>query len=522
MLRLTGLLCVALALTAQERWTAFRSGPFEVLTSGGEKQARDVLMTLEQFRHTFGAMLSKPDLQSLWPIRIVIRKASSPSIVMGRDAWIAQGVTVSPGWLRECGRILLDSNTGRMPRDVEEGLLTLFSTLDVQGTRVTLGAPPAQPTPAWARMHLLAVNPEYSGKLRVLLANLQQGMEEEPAYRNAFGKGPAEIAREADVPGTIALSGRAIDPDFSFPPRSVEPALARVILADLLPTRAAYEAMPDSAEAREGLGLLAPGEGRGHFKKAVELGSRNARAHLEAGDFQAAAKLNPRWAEPYLRMAAAEKEPRRKVPPLSAAARLDPRNAATWRALAEAQFEAGQFAESARSWISAERAAADPKERAALRQARRDADRQRVDAEAAERKRVADEKERELLKLKNETLERIRAAEAKASRGNPPLDPGQKVEPWWGDNTGPGARIEGLLERVDCLAGQARLVVRAADGKTVQLLIRDPSQVVIEGGGERTLGCGPQKPPRKLSIEYTPRADRKTQTSGDATFLRFQ
>ena len=527
MLRLTGLLCVALALTAQERWTAFRSGPFEVLTTGGEKQARDALMTLEQFRHTFGTVLSKPDLQSLWPIRIVIRKATSPSIVMGRDSWIAQGAAVSPGWLGDCGRILLDSNTGRMPRDIEEGLLTLSSTLEVRGTRVTLGAPPPERTPAWARMHLLAVNPEYSGKLRVLLANLQQGMEEEPAYRNAFGKGPAEIAREADAPGTIALSGRAIDPDFSFPARPVEPSLARVILADLLPTRAAYEALPDSAEAREGLGLLALGAGRaeeahGEFRKAVELGSRNARAHLEAGDPAAAAKLNPRWAEPYLRMAAAEKEPRRKVPPLSAAARLDPRNASTWRALAEAQFEAGLFAESARSWISAERAAADPSERAALRQARLDAEQQRADAEAAERKRVADEKERELLKLKNEALERIRTAEAKASRDHPPLDPGHKVEEWWGDNTGPGARIEGLLERIDCLTGSARLVLRAADGKTVQLLIRDASQVVIEGGGERTLGCGPQKPPRRLSVEYTPRADRKTQTSGDATFLRFQ
>jgi len=143
---------------------------------------------------------------------------------------------------------------------------------------------------------------------------------------------------------------------------------------------------------------------------------------------------------------------------------------------------------------------------------------------------VADEKERELLKLKNEALERIRAAEAKTSRNHPPLEPGHKVEEWWGDNKGPGARIEGLLERVDCLAGQARLVLRTADGKTVQLLIRNPSQVVIEGGGERTLGCGPQKPPRKLSVEYTPRADKKTQTSGmprfcassDATFLRFQ
>jgi hypothetical protein len=480
MLRLVGLLCVSLVLPAQERWTEFRSGPFEVLTNGGEKQARDALTTLEQFRHTFGAMLSKPDLQSVWPIRVMLRRGArrtSATFVMGRDAWIAElapGAPVPAGWLRDCGRILLDSNCGRMPAEIEEGLLALFSTLDVQGTRVTLGAPPPERTAAWTRMHRLATNPEYSGKLRVLLANLQQGMEEEPAYRNAFGKGPAEFEREPDTPGTISLSGRALDPEFSFPARPAEPVLV------------------------------------------------NARDLLEAGDFKAAAKLNPRWGEPYLRMAAAEKDARRKVPLLATACKLDQRNSACWRALAEAQFEAKLLAESARSWITAERAAANDQERAAVRKARLDADQRRTDAEAAERKRLVDEKERELQKLKNESLERIRAAEAKAAGGRPPLDPGHKVEPWWDADSGPAAKLDGTLERVDCLAGQARLVVRGADGKTTQLLIRNSSQIVIEGGGEQTLRCGPQKPPRKLSIEYTPRVDRKTQTSGDATFLRFQ
>jgi hypothetical protein len=221
-------------------------------------------------------------------------------------------------------------------------------------------------------------------------------------------------------------------------------------------------------------------------------------------------------------MAAAEKEPRRKIPPLSAACKLDPRNSACFRALAEAQFEIKMFAESARSWVLAERAATDGPERAAVRQARVDADQRRADAEAAERKRIADEKERELQRLKNEALERIRAAEAKAAGGHPPLDPSQKVEPWWDASTGPSAKLDGTLERVDCLGAQARLVVRGPDGKATQLLIRDPSKIVIEGGGEQTLRCGPQKPPRKLSLEYTPRADKKAQTSGDATFLRFQ
>ena len=194
---------------------------------------------------------------------------------MGRDSWIAQGTAVSPGWLRDCGRIFLDSNTGRMPRDVEEGLLALFSTLEIHGTRVTLGAPPPQPTPAWARMHLLAVNPEYSGKLRVLLANLSQGMEEEPAYRNAFGKGPAEIAKEADVPGTIALSGRAIDPDFSFPARSVEPSLARVVLADLHPNPRGLRSHAGFRRSARGPGPagLARGPRRGSPRR-VPQGSR--------------------------------------------------------------------------------------------------------------------------------------------------------------------------------------------------------------------------------------------------------
>lgn len=473
------LLCLPLVAPAEERWTVFRSGPLEVVTSGGERQAREALTTLEQFRHTFGAMLTKPDLQSVWPIRVTMVRGgrkTSESLVLGRDAWtgeLAQGAPIPPRWLNDCGRIFIDSNCGRMPAEIEAGLLELFSTLEVRGTRVTLGAPPPQPTPAWTRMHRLATNPDYSGKLRVLLANLQQGMEEEAAYRNAFGKGPAELEREPDTAATIPLSGRAIDPDFSFPARPFEPAPV------------------------------------------------NARDLLDAGDYQGAAKANPRWAEPYLRMAAAEKDPRRKVPPLTMASKLDPRQASTWRALAEAQLEAKLFAESARSWIAAERAAANESERAAIRQARADAAQRIADAEAAERQRLAEEKDRELQKLKNEALERIRAAEAKAAGSNPPLEPGHRVEPWWGDNTGPAARLDGVLERVDCLGKQARLVVRGADGKVRQLLIRDPSQVVIEGGGEQTLRCGPQKPPRRLSIEYTPRADQKTQTSGDATFLRF-
>ncbi len=534
------LLLLPLLLSADDQWTVFRSGPLEVLTTGSEKQARDALTRLEQFRHVFGAMLSRPELGSVWPIRVVMlkgsRQSSSPSFVMGRDAWVAglaPGETVPPRWFRDCGRILLDANAGRMPEEIEEALLDLFSTIDIRVTRITLGAPPpaSERTPAWERLHFLATNPEYSGRLRVLLANLQQGMESDPAHRNAFGKTARELDKEVTTaPATISLSGRAIDPEFSFPARPVEPALARVVLADLMPPETAapaYEAMAGSAEAQEGLGFLAlragrTEEARRHFAKAVEMGSRNARAHLEAGSIETAAKLNPRWAEPYLRMAAKEKAQRRRIPPLTMAVKLDPRNSAAWRALAEAQFEARMFAESARSWVAAERAAPNDAERARLKTARLEADQRRLDAEAAERKRLADEKERELLRLKNEALERVRAAEAKARDKNPPLEPGHKVEEWWDDSTGPRAKARGKLERVDCTGGRAILHLRTEGGQALKLLIRNPTQVVIEGGGDRTLACGPQKPSRALTVDYVVRADSKAGTAGEAAVIQFQ
>ena len=102
---------------------------------------------------------------------------------------------MSPAIQTELTRLFLQSNTARMPPAFEHGLVEFFSTLTVSGIRITAGAPP-QPDLDWARIHLLVTDPEYFGKLRVLLYNLRKGVAEEPAYRNAFGKSAAEISWE--------------------------------------------------------------------------------------------------------------------------------------------------------------------------------------------------------------------------------------------------------------------------------------------------------------------------------------
>lgn len=553
MFRLAGLCFLAAAAAAGAGWESYASGPFQVIADGSAREARTLLNRLEQYRHGLGAVTGAGDLPSLWPIRIVLyrdaRRPASASLSLSRDAWLAAmpaRAGVPRPWLMAIGRILLDSGTRRMPREIEEGLLAVFSTLDVDGPRVTLGAlpPENERTRDWARMHLLTVSPDYSGRVRVLLANLQQGIDPEPAYRNAFGKSPAEIGQEAaahlasGAAMNHSLSGRPIDPARDFRPRALEAAAAAVLEADLLladPARAsealaAYEtarkSYPEAPEPHEGLGFCAlllkdQAAARRHFQRALELGSRNARAHLEAGAFESAAKLNPRWAEPHLRLAGMEADPGKQAAALETAARLAPRDAAIWRQLAHKQFARKQFAESSRAWLMAERAAADETERASIRSARMAMERERIEAEAAERTRAAQEKEREIQKLKDEALASIRAAEERAreGRGGRPIE--GKVEQWWTDEQAPDAKVAGLLERVDCTGGRLRLIVRAASGP-VQLLVSDPGRIVVLGGGEATLACGPQKPPRQVLVEYRKKPDPKAATAGEVSSIEFR
>ena len=159
-----------------------------------------MLLQLEQFRHTLGAVTGKGELHSAWPIRIVAFKSVKQAGDYGFPSGLAPardtltGVAVASqalpvSILRDCAHILIDASMGRLPEEIESGLLTLFSTLQVDGSRITFGQPPAAADrdKNWARMHMLAVTTEYYGKLRVLVHNLEQGVEAGPAYRNAFG-----------------------------------------------------------------------------------------------------------------------------------------------------------------------------------------------------------------------------------------------------------------------------------------------------------------------------------------------
>ena len=153
-----------------------------------------------------------------------------------------------------------------------------------------------------------------------------------------------------------------------------------------------------------------------------------------------------------------------------------------------------------------------------MRAARMLVEEQRLDYEAAERKRDAEEKAREIERLKTEARAELHKAEEKYSETG--AKPADKVVPWW-DGPKPGGSVSGTLKQVDCLGTQARLVIETAERKTVRLLVADPSKVAYSGSGEVTLGCGAQKP-RRVTIEYVPKANPKLGTAGEVATIEFQ
>lgn len=548
-------------LLADEHWIALRSGPFEVYSSAGEKPARETLMELEQFRETLRVITGKDDMRLIWPVRVLVSKttpADTKPFALGRDARMA-AISESGGFsrddLKELARILLHDNTGRLPDRIEQGIIELVSTLQVDGVRITLGAPVpvAERSPGWALMHLVTVTPDYAGRTRVMISNLEQTSDFDAACHNAFEKSGAQIEQQADAYlkagnfPTATISGRALSLTRDFKPFVLGSEDVAFVKADLLlagghtaEAAAAYHNLHGPGVS-EGLGLIAFGaqkdsDAEAAFKDATDSGSKNARAWLDLGFMKSdndmlkrAGQLNPRWGEPFYQLADAnpaidKPQLEQRAAMLKKAATLDPRNSEYWTALAKTYEVAKDFPQAEKAWSGAERAAATDQDREKIRKIRLDVQAKRFDYEASERKRTKDEQEADLARVKAQSDAEIHAAEVAArKRMNPNGEAPPKPEGWYQASTTGAASVEGAFQRLDCANGTARMVIQTPDGKTLQLLMADPSQVSIGGGGaEKTIACGAQKNARQVVVHYNPKPDAKLHTAGEVTTIEFR
>ena len=428
--------------------------------------------------------------------------------------------------------------------------MDLFSTLEVTGIRITLGKPIAQPNRDWARAHLIATSTEYYGKMRVILYNLRRGVPPDAAYRNALGKGPAEVEAEVDryfAAGnfpTTEVSPRPLAPS-DFRERTLDPAETQLALADpLLPeSRAAYEAMlrdkVNVPQAYEGLALLAARDGRKEdalrqFASAMAAGSKSARCFIEYARLEPdnslaitalrkAIAFNPKLAEPHFLMARRETEAEKRIADLKAAATLDPRQLPYWEALAQAYIANGNFGEAAKAWArrrTGRRQRRGPRPHAAGPRRR---------GRAAPRLRRGPAPPRRRREGAGPGAPQGRSARRSAGPGSARQPrrsrfrrPDEKVVPWW-DGPKAEGRARGTLKQVDCVGRQLRVVLTSEDGKLVRLLIPDPARVTVMGSGDLTLACGPQQQKaRRILVEYFPKPNPKLATAGEVAVIEFQ
>jgi len=555
MRRLLLLSIIPWLLAADDHWVKFTRGPLEVMTDAGARSGRETMVRFEQFRAALGQIVGEDDLQAPLPLRIfVFRNAngwtSAAPLTEGRDHFcivLGEKSAVTPEIYSALTRLFLKSNTAQMPPAFERGLVAFFSTFEVSGIRITAGKPPAHPDLDWARIHLMVADPDYYGKIRVLLYNLRHGVADDPAYRNAFGKSAAEVeaaAKQHFAAGnfqTTRLPSRPMA-EGDFPERQVSATEIGLARGDLLvgaPSAAEYRKLlaghEKVAEAEEGLGLIAlaehrTAEAREDLEAAVEAHSTSARCYIEYAKLEPdrdkaedallkAAGINPKLAEPFALMAARDTDPRKRLMHWKSATERDPRNTAYWKALAETLLDENNYGEAAKAWRSGEQAATDPAERERMHQARMSIEQQRLDHEDAEKRREAEEKAREIDRLKTEARADLHKAEAKYSDGTPVG--ADKPVPWW-DGPKPEGSVSGNLKQVDCLPRQqARLYIEDAAHKIVKLLVADPAKVVYAGNGEVSLGCGVQKA-RRVTVAYFPKANARLATAGEVATIDFQ
>jgi tetratricopeptide (TPR) repeat protein len=269
------------------------------------------------------------------------------------------------------------------------------------------------------------------------------------------------------------------------------------------------------------------------LQDATDGGSKNARAWLQLGIFKSdadllkkASELNPRWGEPYYQLAdlnAAIEKPQleERATLLKKATALNPRNSDYWTALAKTYEAAKDFGEAQKAWSGAERTAATDPERERLRKVRLEVQEKRFDYERSERKRVHDDEAADLARVKAQSDAEIHAAETAARKKMNPNGEAPPKPVAWYEDTDKNPSVQGVFQRLECLSQGARLVIQTADGKTVQLLMSDPSQVTTGGTGDHTFSCGPQKSPRQVVVRYTAKPDAKLHTEGVVTTIEF-
>ena len=485
-------------------WIEYRSGPFRIFSNAGDREARDRMAQLEQLRHSLGQILGKTELSSVWPVTMVLfpnqreyaPRALQRPLMDGGSSMLAAWTADTPlplDLLRALTQMFLDDNAGKMPQAMETAVTDLFSTIEVSATRVKLGAPasglPADRMRLWAKLQMLATQPEYSGKLRTYINNLQNAGEEDAAARNAFDLTLSKLEERVDAYlkagkfEAAPVSGRPLNPNKDFIEKNVTKPQVDALMQELA-----------------GAGkTFAPDTPRG-------LAAKNTRAALEL-----AVRANPKWAEPHVKLAELDSSPAIQLAQLKIATSLAPRSSSYWQMLAKLQESVNQFADAEKSWLNAEHTAPDDLERDRIHQAKLAEQARRSEFELAEKKRLADEAAADLQRVKDSANAEVKAAEDAANARL--AKNGSTAGPVVRFSDLDGGHIAGQLTKVECKGADRILTIKPRTGSPLTLLLREAAKISFG------VACGDLDPVRNIDVFHDAKPDRAVGTAGRITAL---
>ncbi len=533
------LLATSCNLPAADQWIRAKLGPFETVTNDGRTTAVQSLSQFEQFRYALGVAMGQPDLRLDPALRIIVFRNAKDmeaqgceGVHMGRDHLMAcatSGGQLAPAMVRELTRRLLETNFTGIPPATERALETFFSTVQSNAVKVTWGAPPpeAERTRDWALLHRLITQPETPGRAHIYLHNLATGMDSNGAIRSLgedVQKFNAEVDRyfAAGVFAAVQAPNRPLNPDRDFVTNILTAEEGQLAHADLLGPNAEAEylallkADKRRAEANEGLGFLALRAGDetkagNYFTEACKAGSHNVVALTAYGKYERhydvaidalkqALTIDPKYAPAHWELGDKYDDPRQRLAEWKTALTLSPHNVDWWVTYARLNEGQKQWAEAGRAWLAASQATTDPAKREQYLQARTMIEQQRLDDEAAIKRRDVEAKAAEIERLKAEARKEIADVEARANALNTKKGDNAPVVDWWEDAE--ALSLNGTLTRVDCLGKQMHLQVKEANGAVRVLLVVDHSGISVTGG-EVKFACGVQKP-RAVMVHYKP------------------
>jgi len=522
-----------LGCACAEDWQKINSGSFEIYSSADIKAAKVLLGTLEQMRGQLGDLTGIADMKLAWPLRIVISKGQRPGkIVLTSNVYslLLGEAAMTKAHKRELLLLFLNQNAGPLEPALEDGLLTVLSSVEAERVRVTLGALPVteKQTAEWVLLEYLITNDVYRGRVRVFLSNVMKGTDRATALRNGFEKEEAELRKEAEearssfVP--VTFSARPILPERDYRARDIEVEVGRVQLALAQLTdenlrdgaRRVCSAKAVDIEAQACVAAAYALDGKADLaaieaEKALSLprmlylaavGQPERLKHQQ--HLFMALQLKAQYPEAALAFASKENDPAKAYKALKEASGVALRDPVYQGALAKWAQAAGLYAEESKAWAAAERAAFDPVQREKLRELRLGAQDRRYEAEAQARREAEEARVKDIERVRQESLRRVREAEAVARGQMKPLPEGTKIETWW-EGEQPTGNLVGALIRVDCMGGgKARFAVRDGGGKIVLYDVDNPSKLVLSGAGAETFSfaCGVQKPLRRVKAGY--------------------